>query len=151
MRQVFEIAPPSGSGLWLMLGGILALMLGLAAVFAWFGYSARNTRFEVSPEGLTIRGAMYGRSIQLRDLDVGRAQIVDLSRDRDYCLSARTNGVGLPGYRAGWFLLNSGEKALVFHTGGSEALYIPTRQGYSLLLKPKSPRALLEALKQAGS
>jgi hypothetical protein len=150
MKQVFEIAPPPGFGLWLILGGILALMLGLAAVFAWFGYSARNTRFEVSPDGLSIRGAMYGRSIPLRDLDVDRAQIIDFGRDREYRLSARTNGVGLPGYRAGWFLLHNGEKALVFHTGGSEAVYIPTRQGYSLLMAPRSPRELLEALKQAA-
>jgi hypothetical protein len=34
MRQAFDIAPPSGAGSWLMLGAILALMLGMALVFA---------------------------------------------------------------------------------------------------------------------
>jgi hypothetical protein len=149
MKQVFNIAPPSGSGLWLMLGAILALMLGMALVFAWFGYSAHRTRFEVSPERLHIRGAMYGRSIPLRDLDTRQGRVINLSQDQDHRLSARTNGVGLPGYKAGWFLMNNGEKALVFYTGG-EAVYMPTRQGYSLLLSPRSPRQFLDALQQAA-
>ena len=149
MRQAFDIAPPSGSGLWLMLGAIVALMLGMALLFAWFGYSAHRTKFEVSPEGLSIHGAMYGRSIPLRELEIGQARIVDLSQDQDHRLSARTNGVGLPGYKAGWFRMNNGEKALVFYTGG-EAVYVPTRQGYSLLLSPRSPREFLDALQQAA-
>jgi hypothetical protein len=45
--------------------------------------------------------------------------------------------------------MNNGEKALVFYTGG-EAVYMPTRQGYSLLLSPRSPRQFLDALQQAA-
>ncbi len=44
------------------------------------------------------------------------AKQVDLSGDSEYRLRTRTNGTGLPGYQAGWFKLQNGEKALVFVT-----------------------------------
>jgi hypothetical protein len=58
----------------------------------------------------------------------------------------RTLGTGLPGYKAGWFRLGNGEKALVYLTDLERAVYVPTRAGYSLLLSPADPQAFLNAL-----
>lgn len=149
MRELFAIAPPSGNGLWLALGGIVVMMLGIMIPFAWFGYSAYRTQFELTADALQIRGAMYGRRIPLTDLNLSQAHIVNLSQDHRYRLGLRTNGVGLPGYKGGWFNLQNGEKALVFYTGSAHAVYIPTRQNYSLLLSVDRPDEFLTALRSA--
>lgn len=57
-------------------------------------------------------------------------------------------GTGLPGYRAGWFRLRNGEKALLYVTDGSRAVYIPTNRGYSLLLSSQNPERLVNRLRE---
>ena len=145
MKQVFELVPSSGKPFWI-LGVIVLFLLGMAALFAYFLVSARNTTVELTAQSLEIHGGLYGRSIPLRELDLERARRVDLTQDRSLALAGRTNGIGLPGYQAGWFRLRSGEKALVFLTDPRRALYVPTRAGYALLVSVREPEAFLQAL-----
>jgi hypothetical protein len=56
-------------------------------------------------------------------------------------------GTGLPGYRAGWFRLNNGERSLVYVTDWARVVYVPTSEGYSVLLSTPDPSALAEALR----
>ncbi|MCC6862179.1 MAG: hypothetical protein IT158_26635 [Bryobacterales bacterium] len=147
MRQVFEMIPPAGSPFTLVLAGTLLLLGGTFALFLYMAYSSRRVSFEVSPEELKIRGGLYGRTVQREELVMDRARPVDLQTEREYGLSWRTNGIGLPGYKAGWFKLRNGEKALVFVTDAHRVAYIPTRRNYSLLLSVASPPQFLDALK----
>ena len=59
----------------------------------------------------------------------------------------RRIGTALPGYQAGWFRLRNGEKALLYLTDRTRAVYIPTTAGYSLLLSPADPDAYLSRLR----
>lgn len=145
MKQVFPIVPAANST-FVTIAAILLFMLGLAAIFAWFAYSARNVHFEVSPQGIRISGAMYGRTIPASEIMPG-AKAVDLNEDRELALSMRTNGVGLPGYRAGWFRLRNGEKALAFVTDMRRVTYFRTKQGYSVLLSVEHPQHLADAIR----
>jgi hypothetical protein len=61
---------------------------------------------------------------------------------------SRRLGTGLPGYAAGWFRLNNGERALVYLTRPKPVLYVPTTLGYSLLLSPQDPENLLAAIRR---
>lgn len=149
MKETFPIIPASNGPLWLLLF-LSLLMLALVAFFGYFAYSSRNVQFEVSPDGLRIARGLYGRQIPLASLDLENAKPVDLSRDRPYGLKWRTNGAGLPGYSVGWFRLNSGEKALVFVTDKRHVLYLPTSEGYSVLLSTPEPNTLLDALRRAA-
>ena len=58
-------------------------------------------------------------------------------------------GTALGGYSAGWFRLRSGEKALLYLTDRRRVVYIPTLDGYSLLLSQGEPRRFLDALHDA--
>ena len=58
----------------------------------------------------------------------------------------RTMGTGLPGYQSGWFRLKNGEKALLYLTDRTKAVYVPTTEGYGLLLSPDDPDGFLGAL-----
>jgi hypothetical protein len=146
MKQVFPIVPAS-SGVFAVLIPAVVLMLALIALFAYFAYSSRHVRFEVGEEGLKIVGDVYGRTIPARELIADQARAMDLTLDRDHALASRTNGVGLPGYKSGWFRLRNGEKALAFVTDARRVAYIPTRAGYSVLVSVAEPDRFVEAVK----
>jgi hypothetical protein len=44
------------------------------------------------------------------------------------------------------FKLSNGEKALLFVTDRSRLVYVPTREGYSVLLSATQPNELLKAM-----
>jgi hypothetical protein len=150
MSNVFPITPPSGNAFWII-APIEILLLGLAAMFIYFGYSTTHVRFEVSPDGLRIHGALYGRFVPAGSLVSAEAREINLLSDSEHGIVLRTNGIGLPGYTAGWFRLSNREKALVFVTNRSRVVYLPTLDGYSLLLSPADPQAFIASLQRAGS
>jgi hypothetical protein len=113
--------------MWLVLlipAVIVALVAGLLTMTV---VSSRTARFEVSPEGLRLRGDLYGRRFSADQLRGLSARRVDFAASPELRPQRRTMGTGLPGYRAGWFRLRNGEKARLYLTDSSRAVYIPTR------------------------
>ena len=145
MKEIFPIASaPASIGSWLLIFLVTVLPIILVIYLVW---SPRNVRFEASPEGLRIRGDLfYSRLIPASDLILNQARVIDLQSDRDHQLRWRRNGTALPNYKAGWFSLKDGEKALIFIGASRRVAYIPVRSGYSVLLGPADPERLLAAL-----
>ena len=125
-------------------GGILALIILL-------GVSIRKTRFEISGKGLRIRGDMWGQTLSWNDLDVVKARIVSFDAEPGLKPKWKTCGTALPGYGSGWFRLYDKSKALIFLSDKKEAVYIPTRKDFSVLLSAENNPALLEAIQQRGN
>jgi hypothetical protein len=147
--QVFTVVPTSNTPLWFM-GGVALLLILMAALFVWIAFSTRQAQVTVSDRGLEIAGGMYGRTIPAASLLVDEARVLHLGRDRDYQLKWRTNGVGLPGYAAGWFKLRNGEKSLCYVTNQRRVVYIPTTEGYSVMLSVDRPEEFKTALASVG-
>ena len=145
--QIFDIAPATGRTLLFFLPIILVPLVILVVVFAASLSGMKSARFEVSNAGLRLSGDLYGRTIPVGDLLGGSAKRVDLNEPSEYRPTRRTLGTGLPGYRAGWFRLRNGEKALLYVTDTSKVVYIPTRAGYAVMLTPGDPDAFLNALR----
>ena len=124
------------------------LLLGVFVLVMLSFRGARASRFEVTAYGLQIRGDLYGRTIPIRELRLESARRVDFSAEPHLLPGFRRMGTGMPGYQAGWFRLRSGEKALLYLTDRSKAVYIPTTNDYSLLLSPGDPDGFLETLRQ---
>ena len=131
--------------MWLV---ILVIVI-LAIVAAVLLLGLRPARFEVTAEGLRIRGSVFGRLIPAAQLNTAGARIVDLNASPELRPKWRTNGIGLPGHLSGWVRLANHEKALVFLTDRNRVVYIPTKAGYSVLLSPADPDAFLTALRAA--
>lgn len=143
--QVFELAPGgSGKVMWVV---AVFLILTMAGTLALLFSGARRPSFEVSPEGLRVRGNLYGRFIPASQLRIAEAQVVNLNATQDLRPKWRTNGVGLPGYSIGWFRLRNREKALLFLTDRTRAVHIPTTEGYVVLISPQNPDAFVKALR----
>lgn len=149
MTETFPIVPGQVRLLWVAVPLALVILGALAAV-AFSVSGARTARFEVSREGLRLRGDFYGRLVPAADLRADLARPVDLERERALQPTLRTGGTALPGYRAGWFRLRNGERALLYVTDARRVAYVPTRAGYSVLVSVAEPEALVAALRRAA-
>jgi hypothetical protein len=132
---------------WMILVGLTTVAVP-GVVRAW---NLIHTRFEVSAQGLAIKGDLYGRVIPWSTLQVASARLVDLDQEPQYRPWLKMNGAGLPGYHSGWFRLKSREKALVFLTRSNLAVYVPTNQGYAVLVSPERPSEFLAAVQRSGA
>lgn len=150
MPDVFVMPPAPTRSMWVILVAIVLVVLPMLLL----GYvlkSGRTTHYQVTESGLSIRGTLYGRMIPWNALAVTDARHVDLSTERGLQPTMRTNGIGLPGYQAGWFRLRQAGKGLLFVTDRSRVVAIPTTLGYTLLLSVNDPVAFMEAVQQSGS
>ena len=145
MEEVFRIVPASAKAVW-FLWAITAVLVAPALLLGYAAITGGAVQYHVSGQGLRIRGDFYGRSIPSTSLLPAQARRVDLQLERDFQPKWKTNGITLPGYRSGWFRLRNGEKALLFVTDPSKVIYVPTRDGYSLLLSVEQPEAFLQSL-----
>ena len=144
--NVFPIAPAASRYLWFLIP-VLVLLVGAMALLVTSVRGARASTFEIRPDGLALHGDVYGRFIPRAQLQVALARRVDLATDEGLRPKWRRMGTGLPGYQAGWFRLRNGDKALLYLTDRTRAVYVPTTAGYSLLLSPADPDGFLARLR----
>ena len=157
MQQTFHIVPASGGVLFLAVPIVILVMAVMVLVPILLGgaaYASRKASFEVSDEGLRLSGEplyglVHGGSwIPAGELRGGSARIVDFSDEPDLKPKRRSFGTGLPGYAGGWFRLASGEKAIVYLTDLSRAVYVPTTTGHAVLVSVTRPTDLVAALRE---
>lgn len=147
--NVFPIVPATTKA-WGFIIAICIVMVAVLALMVYIGYSSRHSQVIVEGDRIKLRGDLWGRTIPFNKLDVGRAQIMDLTKDSEYRPKWRTCGTGMPGYASGWFKLYNKEKALLYLTRRDNVVYIPTHDGYSLLLSVQEPDRFLTMLQQGG-
>lgn len=145
--QEFPIAPGGVKPLWLLVPVVL-VMAGVIAIFTISMLGARTSRFTLSPEGLRLQGDLHGRLIPATQLRPAEAMRIDARTSAELRPTRRTFGTGAPGYQSGWFRLANGERALLYLTDATKAVYIPTSEGYSVLLSPADPDGFLAALQR---
>jgi hypothetical protein len=150
MPEVFHIVPAStrSAAVWAPLVLILVVVLvGSGVLLGLSIKGSRSATFELSPDGLRLRGDLYGRRLAASELRGGAARVVDLQQERALRPTRRMMGTAVPGYRSGWFRLANGEKALLYVTEPHQVVYVPTRTGYSLLLSVDRPGEFVERLR----
>jgi hypothetical protein len=145
--QVFPIIPAHAS-VYLILVPILLIVLVGGVVATYAAFSSRHVKFEVSSDGITIRGDMFGRFVPKDKMVLKAARAVDLSQEQKLAPKWRAGGTGYPGYKSGWYRLADDSKALVFITDPHHVVYVPTVDGSSLMMSVADPERFLAALKQ---
>ena len=144
--NAFPIAPAESRYFWFLIP-VIVILVGVMALLATSVRGAHASRFEIRADGLRLEGDLYGRLVPRPDLRVDLARRVDLGREEQLRPKSRRIGTALPGYQAGWFRLRNGEKALLYLTDRTRAVYIPTTAGYSLLVSPADPDGFLSQLR----
>ena len=140
--QVFDVPDAHGNGLLMLLLLVPAVLSAVLAAVLW----PRPLRLEVRSNEIAISGSVYGRTLPRQALELQRARVVDLSSEPSLTPVRRRNGIGLADYQVGWFRLRDGQKALCFLTRRNSVLYLPTKQGFALLLSTSEPEQVLAAL-----
>lgn len=143
MAEVFYMPAAPARSLWVLLLVIALVVLPLV-LLSYIATSGRTTRYELTENGLSIRGTLYGRTIRWSDIHAGEIRAVNLSQEHALQPRLRTNGIGLPGYQAGWFRLREGGRGLLFVTDRSRVVVVPTTLGYTLLVSVTEPESFLE-------
>lgn len=145
MHNTFEFTPTDSLTHFFFIL-ILFLFLGLLVVFSVTYMKSTRQSVALSSQGLSLKVPLYGRVIPLSDILVSEALVVDLNVDQQYRAKWRTVGVGLPGYKLGWYKIKTGERALLAINHSDIVVYLPTKKGYSLLLSLKDPKEFLSSL-----
>jgi hypothetical protein len=150
---VYTLVPPSGkasTALWipLVLMAVVFVVVGFFVLKSIVG--AKSSTFTLSPAGLAIQGDLWGRTVPTAHLRGAQARVVDLGSEPSLVPKWRTAGTGLPGYRSGWWKLANGEKALLYVTTFHRVVFVPTTDGYSILLSVSDPERFVEHLKRVA-
>ena len=146
MTETFHIIPSTARTLWTIPAIVAGIVLLVGLILLAAARGGRTATFEVSAAGLRLRGDLYGRMIPAGSLDLAGARAVDLSTDRSLAPTLRTMGTALPGYRAGWFRLRNGQKGLLYLTDETRVAYVPTTEGYGVLLSVPDPAGFVASL-----
>lgn len=146
MQEVFPVIPASGRALWFALIPFV-FALPISAYLLSSALAPGKTRVVVSQAGLSIRGE-YSLHVDRGDLDLASARPVDLTEPGPHELRVRTHGTGMPGYSAGWFKTGENAKAYVVVTDRRRVAYLPTRNGYSLLLSVADPAEFIASVRR---
>ena len=80
----------------------------------------------------------------------GAARRVDFAQAPELLPGRKTMGTSFSGYQAGWFRLRNGDRALLYLTDRQKAVYVPTTEGYGVLLSPSEPEKFLSVLNALG-
>ncbi|HXF45594.1 MAG TPA: hypothetical protein VNK91_05690 [Burkholderiaceae bacterium] len=114
-------------------------------VGAWLLLDLRSNQIKVGEGGaIELRGGLfYKRAVARSEIDANsfRFHPPEPLPETSY----RTNGVGLPGYFAGWFKAKDGARMFVVY-GGGPALSFSTRDGVRHLIGAADPQRLKGAL-----
>lgn len=100
---------------------------------------------------LIVGAALHTRRVALEDLLLERARIVSLDEHVEFKPKLPLFGFRLPGFTAGHYLLRDRRRAFCLLTDRQRVLVLPQRGGRLLLLSPKKPQGLLDALRAASS
>lgn len=145
--ESFPIVPAQTRAVAIWVGFTVAALLGVVVILLMTMRGARNSTFEVSAEGLRLRGDVYGRFIPADKILSDSAQLVDLTTNKDFRPVVRNVGTSVGGYQVGWFRLQNERTALVYLTDRRRVVFVPTTEGYSVLLSAQSPERLVARLR----
>jgi hypothetical protein len=146
--DTFPIAPAASRWVWVLPILMAVLLGGVSLIVCRSVVASRTARFEVAPDGLHLRGDWYGRTIRVEQILRDGIRRIDFGAEPGLAPRWRTMGTGMPGYQSGWFRLRNGEKALLYLTDRSRAVYVPTTDGYSVMVSPADPDAFVGALRR---
>jgi hypothetical protein len=123
---------------------LLPAFMVSAVVWSRMGY------VEVDDSRLVVRGVPIGFSAHLRSLRLPEARALDL-RQEPSLRPVTGVGVNLPGFLSGSGTLVGGERIAWLLTDLDRVVYVPARQGPSVLVSVQVPEDLITALRAAGA
>jgi hypothetical protein len=114
-----------------ILGFVVLSGTVMATAFMWVTLGSRSVA--VGPQRIEVSGALYSNELPLDAVDRAGVRVVDLDQAPELALSGKSNGLGLPGLKEGWFELANGKRAFVMLTDTSRVVVVPSSREWLLL------------------
>jgi hypothetical protein len=173
-KHEFDVAPlPSHTALWLWLPMLAAIVAAVVAITmesrtppplaAWLvvpfvmlvgavlTLAMRRRRIVLDNRTLQVRATFYTKQLPVEAIDLDKARVLSLEEHTDLAPMLKTNGFGLPGFKAGHFRLRNLTKAFCLVTDRSRVLTLPLREGGMVMLSPARPADLLARLRELAT
>ena len=142
----YEMTKPAISSA-LVANIIIALLIVLFVFIAIVFISSRHYKLSISDGTLSIKSVVYNTNISLDNVDLDNVRVVNLNEE-NISFTVRKNGIGLPGMSIGWFWSN-GSKYKVYVTDKKSVVYIPTKDGYTILFSSEKASEIVTDLKNS--
>ncbi|MCE5311503.1 MAG: PH domain-containing protein [Acidobacteriales bacterium] len=140
------IGPVSRTGMWIGLGVGAAVLTLVAAAMT---YSPGPPKFTLSDDTLAIHDRFYAFTLHAADADVSGIRVIDVRRDPEWHITARTNGFSNAHYHSGWYRVASGAKVRMYRADATRLVLIPpAAAGAPLLLEAEDPDAFAAELRR---
>ncbi|GAB4176977.1 MAG: hypothetical protein Kow0020_12910 [Wenzhouxiangellaceae bacterium] len=133
----------SGAGWELGLTAVVTLLVGTLVLAAALRREAR-----IEGRRLRVKATIYTLDVDLDELVLDQARMVDLRERPEFRPWLKTNGFFLPGLAAGHFR-NRRKERLFCLVSAPAVLYVPMADGRVLMLSFANPAAALAALRAA--
>jgi hypothetical protein len=136
----------SSAGMWI---GVAIGAVSLVLVAFAFLYSPGPPSYTLTADALTIHDRFYPVTLSAAGVDVARVKLVDISVDREWRPTMRTNGFANSHYRSGWFRVANGQKVRLYRADGTRLLLLPPKgDGAAVLMEVKYPEQFLDELRR---
>ncbi|WP_242112200.1 PH domain-containing protein [Luteimonas aquatica] len=126
----------------------LVVPFGLALVVIGPYILLLHRRIRLKGRMLVAEAALHTRRVPVEELSLDQARIVSLDEHIEFKPMLRLFGFGLPGFKAGHYLLRNRRRAFCVLTDRRRVLVLPHGKGKLLLLSPEKPQALLDELRR---
>ncbi|MBD9478051.1 PH domain-containing protein [Pseudoxanthomonas sp. PXM02] len=173
-KHAFDVAPLSShAALWLWLPMLVAIGAAIVAMTmdsqtppplaAWLvvpfvllvgvvlTLAMRRRQILLDNRELQVQATFYTKKLPVEAIDLEHARVLSLEEHTDLAPMLKTNGFGLPGFKAGHFRLRNLTKAFCLVTDRTRVLSLPLREGGMVLLSPARPADLLARLRELAT
>ena len=118
----------------------------VAVIMFLIGLACLRRGVALEGETLQIKAAMYTHQVNIREINLEQAKVVDLQEQPAARPKWRTNGYSLPGgFNAGYYRGQQKQKMFCLVTA-SKVLRLPMLNGDEILLSLEQPQILLDRL-----
>jgi hypothetical protein len=131
---------------WIALA-MAAGSIALVCTILW--YKPGPVKYVLADRKLAIQDRFYPITLGAADVDIANARLIDATKDPDWRVTLRVNGIATQHYRAGWFRVARGQNVLMYSIGARHLVLIPARgNATTVLMEVPDPEAFLERLRR---
>jgi len=123
----------------------VAAIFILVTLLLWWAVQRR--RIVLADGMLDITATFYRRKVPVAAFDLDKARVLNLDEHAEWRPFLKTNGLGMPGLRAGWFRSRGLVRMFCLLTTRDRVLVLPESAGGATLLSAATPSDLLDALR----
>ncbi|HEY5970824.1 MAG TPA: hypothetical protein VIT22_02440 [Pseudoxanthomonas sp.] len=130
----------------------VVVLFGTALVPAGLLATLAHREIRIEGDKLVVEGALlFTRKLAVSELALDKARVLNLDEHIEYKPMLQFGGIGLPGFRAGHYLLRNRSRAFCLLTARDNVLLLPQRDGKFILISPEKPQVLLERLRELAT